>query len=35
MILDDGVQETAYGLNDKRPNLLKLLADPTLETMLV
>lgn len=35
IILDTVVQETASGLNDKRPKLLKLLSDPTVETILV
>ena len=35
IILDAVIQETASGLNDKRPKLLKLLADPTVQTILV
>lgn len=35
IILDTVVQETASGLNDKRPKLLKLLSDPTVDTILV
>ena len=33
--LDDVVSETASGLNDRRPKLTKLLADPTVHTIIV
>ena len=35
MLLDDVVSEIASGLNDKRPKLRKLLADPTVHTIVV
>ena len=35
IILDDVVSEVASGLNDKRPKLRKLLADPTVHTIIV
>ena len=35
MLLDDVVSEIASGLNDKRPKLMKLLADPTVHTIVV
>ena len=35
IILDDVVSEVASGLNDKRPKLRKLLADPIVHTIVV
>ena len=35
ILLDDVVSEIASGLNDRRPQLRKLLGDPTVQTVIV